>query len=71
MKTNPTDNDILAAVEKFGATPTGVARNILSANFKGIKTGFVLRRLKKLEQAGKVKTVKSGYATQYCWRVVV
>ncbi len=69
-KSNPTDDEILAAMTKWGSSNsmTYVIANILrSEGFRELKTAFVLRRLKKLEVVGQVKRVKSVYAKQLCW----
>jgi len=57
------------------ARPSGimtyVIRNILALEhgFRGLPTAAVLRRLKKLEAAGKVQRVRSSYAIQLCWAI--
>ncbi|MFS7161912.1 hypothetical protein AB6825_22755 [Serratia proteamaculans] len=69
-KSNPTDQEILSAMTKWGHSNsmTYIIANILrSDGFRELKTSFVLRRLKKLEALGQVKRVKSVYATQLCW----
>lgn len=69
-KSNPTDEETLAAMTKWGRSNimTYVIANILrSDGFRELKTSFVLRRLKKLEALGLVRRVKSVYAVQICW----
>lgn len=69
-KSNPTDEEILAAMTKWGHSNSmtyAIANILRSEGFRELKTAFVLRRLKKLEALGKVKRVKSVYATQLCW----
>ena len=53
----PTDDEIIQAIKGFGWPRTAVVRNILNRTYKEIKTPYVLRRLKKLETAGKVNRV--------------
>lgn len=65
----PTDEEIIEAVGKWGSAMTYVVRNLLCQKHKGLKTPFILRRLKKLELAGKIERVSSSYKTQLCWRV--
>lgn len=65
--TTPTDNEILEVLRDHGRCMTYVVTNWLHYNYRGIKTAYVLRRLKKLEAAGKVHRVKSVYKTQICW----
>lgn len=63
-----------AIVAAMAARPSGtmtyVIRNILSMEhgYRTIATPTVLRRLKKMERAGEVERVPSGYAVQLCWR---
>ena len=69
----PTDEEIIKAVKSFGWPRTAVVRNILSSTYKGIKTHYVLRRLKKLEADGKVKRVPRGkaiYQKQIQWEAL-
>ncbi|WP_213758432.1 hypothetical protein [Citrobacter freundii] len=66
----PTDEEIIQVLRDHGNCMTYVVTNWLRDNYKGIKTNYVLRRLKKLEVEGKVKRVKSSYAVQICWEVV-
>jgi Fe2+ or Zn2+ uptake regulation protein len=63
----PTDEQILAALRECGHGMTYVVTNRLRRNFHPLKTAFVLRRLKALETAGKVKRVPTDYAVQICW----
>lgn len=66
----PTDEEIIDALDKWGSAMTYVVRNLVCQKHKGLKTTFILRRLKVLEQSGKVERVRSCYKTQICWRVV-
>lgn len=68
-----TDDEVFAALRRFGGrTMTYVVRNVLDAehNKRGLTTDAVLRRLKKMEQAGKVYRSKSSYRRQICWAIV-
>lgn len=72
MNEKPTDEQILAAVG-IGCRPTYVVRNWLASRsfgFKALKTPWVLRQLKRLEKAGKVRRIPSSYAVMICWEVV-
>ena len=69
----PTDDEIVAAVKERGNGVTFMIRNTLVLNRTldpRIETPYVLRRLTKLEKAGRVKRVRSCYAVQICWGVV-
>jgi DNA-binding HxlR family transcriptional regulator len=65
----PTDSEILDVVLVRGPINTYVVRNWLGTQFKGIKTDYVLRRLKKLEKAGRVRRHPTAYAVQICWAI--
>ena len=67
---NPTDAEILAAMAGWHRSMTYVIANRLRRKFGGLDTAFVLRRLKVMERAGKVKRVPSVYAVQICWAPV-
>ena len=45
-----------------------IANKLRFAGYIDVKTSYVLRRLKKLEAAGKVRRVQSSYAKQICWQ---
>ena len=68
-----TDDEIIAAVKDWGnSNMTYVVTNKLRmSGYKGLKTPYILRRLKALEGQGKVKRIKSPYAVQICWAVVM
>lgn len=62
----PTDAEILATL-KGDQIMTYVVANKLRRKYHPLKTDFVLRRLKALEAAGKVRRVPTVYAVQICW----
>lgn len=66
---NITDEEIIEILEGHGRCMTCVVANILRRVYFPIDTAYVLRRLKKLEAAGKVQRVKSSYAVQICWSI--
>ncbi|MCY3415849.1 hypothetical protein KIN67_03595 [Citrobacter freundii] len=63
----PTDEEIIQVLRDHGNCMTYVVTHWLRDKYKGAKTAYVLRRLKKLEALGAVKRVKSSYAVQICW----
>ncbi|HBE6453045.1 hypothetical protein RQL81_19300 [Citrobacter braakii] len=63
----PTDEEIIQVLRDHGNCMTYVVTHWLRGKYKGTKTAYVLRRLKKLEALGAVKRVKSSYAVQICW----
>lgn len=63
----PTDEEIVQVLRDHGNCMTYVVTHWLQDTYRGIKTAYVLRRLKKLEGEGKVRRVKSSYAVQICW----
>ncbi|MDM3285032.1 hypothetical protein [Citrobacter sp. Cf042] len=63
----PTDEEIISVLRDHGNCMTYFVTNVLRRKFWPLDTSYVLRRLKKLEAAGKVKRVKSVYKTQLCW----
>jgi len=63
------DDQIIQVLKSHGRCMTYVVTNWLRDFDKKIDTPAVLRRLKKLEKAGKVQRVKSTYKTQICWGV--
>lgn len=63
----PTDEEIIQVLNEHGRCMTYVVTNWLRDNYRPLDTAYVLRRLKKLEVAGKVQRVKSVYKTQICW----
>lgn len=63
----PTDEEIIQVLTERGNCMTYFVTNVLRRQFCPLDTAYVLRRLKKLEAAGKVKRVKSAYKTQLCW----
>lgn len=63
------DDQIIQVLKSHGRCMTYVVTNWLRDFDKKIDTPAVLRRLKKLEKAGKVQRVKSTHKTQICWGV--
>lgn len=63
----PTDEEIIQALTAHGRCMTYVLTNILRRKYWPLNTAYILRRLKKLEAAGKVMRVRSSYAVQICW----
>lgn len=63
----PTDEEIIQVLREHGNCMTYVVTHWLHDSYRGIKTAYVLRRLKKLEVLGAVKRVKSSYSVQICW----
>ena len=63
----PTDEEIIQALTAHGRCMTYVVTNILRRKYWTLDTAYILRRLKKLEAAGKVRRVRSSYAVQICW----
>lgn len=63
----PTDEEIIQALTAHGRCMTYFVTNILRRKYWPLDTAYILRRLKKLEAAGKVKRVRSSYAVQICW----
>lgn len=63
----PTDEEIIQVLLDHGNCMTYVVTHWLRDKYKGTKTAYVLRHLKKLEGEGKVRRVKSSYAVQICW----
>ena len=63
----PTDEEIIQVLTAHGRCMTYVVTNWLRDKYWPLDTAYVLRRLKKLESAGKVQRVKSVYAIQICW----
>lgn len=61
------DEEIIQVLRDHGNCMTYVVTHWLRDKYKGIKTSYVLRRLKNLEALGAVKRVKSSYAVQICW----
>ncbi len=68
--TTITDEQIIKVLTDHGRCMTYVVANWLRDFDKKIETPSVLRRLKKLEKAGKIQRVKSVYKTQICWGVL-
>lgn len=67
----PTDGEImdLIVVRSGAILPTYYLKNILRAKFRDITTPWLLRRLKAMEKAGRVRRVPSDYAVMICWDV--
>ena len=71
MDKTPTDDEILAAVKRWGnGSMTYVVRNVLWSQGFRKETPWVLRQLKRLEKRGLVERVPSPYAVQIKWAVV-
>lgn len=68
----PTDGEIMdvLVVRSGSIMPTYYIKNILRSTFPKIQTPWVLRRLKLLEKAGRVRRVATNYTTMICWDVV-
>lgn len=65
-----TEAEVISALHDYGNCMTYHLANIITARrgYKDrIETPQALRFLKKMEQVGKVKRVKSSYAVQICW----
>lgn len=63
----PTDEEIIQVLSNRGNCMTYFVTNVLRHKYRSLSTAYVLRRLKKLESAGKVQRVKSTYITQIRW----
>ncbi|HGU6443188.1 TPA: hypothetical protein ACNABU_003883 [Citrobacter amalonaticus] len=63
----PTDEEIVQVLRDHGNCMTYVVTHWLQDKYRGIKTSYVLRRLKKLELAGVVRRTNSTYKVQICW----
>lgn len=68
------DDEVLEALGKQERMMTYVVANCMRMNHKKhngtLETSSVLRSLKRMEKAGKVRRVKSVYARQICWQAV-
>lgn len=62
-----TDEQIIKIISERNNCMTYVVAYCLRRMDESIKTPTVLRRLKKMEVAGKIKRVKSIYKVQICW----
>ena len=71
MNAKPSDGDIhdVLVIRSGETMPTYYIKNILRRRWPGLQTAWVLRRLKALEKAGKVRRVASNYAQMICWDV--
>ena len=66
----PTDDDIIRAMTTHGSRAmTYVIRNVLWTNGFRRETPWILRQLKRMERAGRVRRVPTSYAVQICWAV--
>lgn len=66
----PTEQEVIELLEYHGNCMTYQLANLIFANrfYKNpVTTSQVLRLMKKMEVAGKVKRVKSVYAVMICW----
>lgn len=64
-----TDEEIIQVLTEHGPCMTYVVAYWLKRKNDSVNTAYTLRRMKKLEEAGKVRRGKSGYKTQLCWEV--
>ena len=65
-----TEEEVIAVLSDRGDCMTYQLANIITVKrgYKDhVKTPQALRVLKRMEQSGKVKRVKSPYAVQICW----
>jgi DNA-binding MarR family transcriptional regulator len=62
-----TDSEILESLNGRAGTETYVVRTILAKKHRDLTTAYVLRRLKRLEQAGQVRRVQSSHPVMICW----
>ncbi|HAT2610217.1 TPA: hypothetical protein I8235_003228 [Kluyvera intermedia] len=66
----PTEEEVITLLEYHGNCMTYQLANLIFANRfyqNPVTTSQVLRLMKKMEAAGKVKRVKSVYAVMICW----
>lgn len=63
----PSDEEIIQVLNGHGRCMTCVVTSVLRRKYWPLETAYILRRLKKMESAGKVHRVKSAYKTQVCW----
>ena len=62
-----TDEEIIQVLTEHGPCMTYVVAYWLKRKNDSVNTAYTLRRMNKLEEAGKVRRVKSSYKTQICW----
>lgn len=62
-----TDEEIIQVLTEHGPCMTYVVAYWLKCKNNSVNTDYTLRRMKKLEEAGKVRRVRSSYKTQICW----
>lgn len=62
-----TDEEIIQVLTEHGPCMTYVVAYWLKLKNDSVNTAYTLRRMKKLEEAGKVRRAKSSYKTQICW----
>ena len=65
--TLPTDEEIMESLKGYPEFPTYVVKNILRRKHPTVKTDWVLRQLKRLEKAGRVRRVPGIYARNLSW----
>lgn len=65
----PTDEEIIAELIPRGSMMTYHVANCLRDKHRGLETSFVLRRMKAMEKAGKVRRARTSYVRQLCWAV--
>ncbi|WP_068089191.1 hypothetical protein [Novosphingobium rosa] len=68
----PRDDVLLEILGQRHDAMTYVVRNYLRSSpyLFDVETPWVLRQMKRLERAGKVKRVSTSYAVQICWALV-
>ncbi|MDW9478658.1 hypothetical protein GOB57_08065 [Sinorhizobium meliloti] len=62
-----TDEQVLAALKESPRSATYVIKNILREVDRAVTTPQVLRALKRLQKAGKVREVPTNYAVMLTW----
>lgn len=67
MKQPVTDEDILGAISAHGNLTAYIAAVVRHKKQQRVKTDWVLRQLKRLENEGKVRRIPTIYRTQICW----
>ncbi len=72
MGEKPTDDQIIASMNRFGGS--GVTYAIANGlrMFEpcfNIRTDWLLRQLKRMERQGRVERAPTSYSVQICWKV--
>lgn len=65
----PTDDEIILELSRHGSMMTYHLTNWLRMKHQGLDTAFVLRRLKVMEKAGKVRRARTSYVIQIFWAI--